>query len=133
EGKVGLVRRDPMAMKPFCGYNFADYWAHWIKVGAGLANPPRIYHVNWFRRDANGKFLWPGYGDNLRVLAWMLDRCAGRGGATETPIGNLPRASDLDLAGLDIAPDALAALLTVDHDDWRKEAAEIRAYLDEFG
>ena len=80
-GQVGVTRRDPMAMQPFCGYNFGDYWQHWLDVGARLARPPRIYHVNWFRRDAHGKFLWPGYGENLRVLAWMLDRCAGRSGA----------------------------------------------------
>ncbi|MBV6422473.1 MAG: Phosphoenolpyruvate carboxykinase [GTP] [Steroidobacteraceae bacterium] len=133
EGKVGMVRRDSMAMKPFCGYNFGDYFAHWIEVGSKLANPPRIYHVNWFRRDADGKFLWPGFGDNLRVLAWMLDRCSGRGGAVETPIGNLPRPGDLNLAGLDIAPATLDALLRVDAGEWRKEAAEIRAYLGEFG
>ena len=78
-GQVGVVRRDPMAMQPFCGYNFGDYWQHWLNVGAKLRNPPRIYHVNWFRRDAQGKFLWPGFGENLRVLAWMLERCAGTG------------------------------------------------------
>ena len=89
-GQQGVVRRDPMAMLPFCGYNFADYWQHWLNIGAKLARPPRIYHVNWFRRDAQNKFLWPGYGENLRVLEWMLDRCAGNAGATETPIGRLP-------------------------------------------
>ena len=101
-GQVGVVRRDPMAMKPFCGYNFGDYWAHWLEVGAPLKHPPRIFHVNWFRQNAAGKFLWPGFGENLRVLAWMLDRCAGRAGAVETPIGYLPRAGDLNTAGLDI-------------------------------
>ena len=133
EGKVGVVRRDPMAMKPFCGYNFADYFGHWIGVGARLARPPRVYHVNWFRRDADGKFLWPGFGDNLRVLAWMLDRCNGRGGAAETPIGFVPRAGDLNLAGLELAPAALDALLAVDAAEWRKEAADIRSYLGEYG
>ena len=81
---MGVVRRDPMAMQPFCGYNFGDYWQHWLNVGAKLTRPPRIYHVNWFRRDAQGKFLWPGYGENLRVLEWMLERCAGSVGANET-------------------------------------------------
>ena len=133
EGKVGMVRRDSMAMKPFCGYNFGDYFAHWIEVGSKLANPPRIYHVNWFRRDADGKFLWPGFGDNLRVLAWMLDRCSGRGGAVESAIGFLPRARDLNLSGLNLAPGTLDSLLAVDPVEWRKEAAEIRAYLGEFG
>src|SRR5690606_17476626 len=113
EGKVGMVRRDSMAMKPFCGYNFADYFAHWINVGSQLARPPRIYHVNWFRRDADGKFLWPGFGDNLRVLAWMLERCSGRGGAVESAIGFLPRASDLNLSGLNLAPGTLDALLAI--------------------
>ncbi|MGH8267895.1 MAG: phosphoenolpyruvate carboxykinase (GTP), partial [Steroidobacteraceae bacterium] len=98
-GQVGVVRRDPMAMQPFCGYNFADYWQHWLDVGAKLARPPRIYHVNWFRRDAQGKFLWPGYGENLRVLAWMLDRCAGKAGAAESAIGWLPSPTDLDTSG----------------------------------
>jgi phosphoenolpyruvate carboxykinase (GTP) len=122
-----------MAMQPFCGYNFGDYWRHWLNVGAKLARPPRLYHVNWFRRDAQGKFLWPGYGENLRVLAWMLDRCAGRSGATESPIGWLPRPGDLDLRGLDVGPQALAALLTVDPALWRKEVAEIRDYLGKYG
>jgi phosphoenolpyruvate carboxykinase (GTP) len=132
-GQVGVVRRDPMAMQPFCGYNFADYWAHWLNVGSKLANPPRIYHVNWFRRDANGKFLWPGYGENLRVLAWMLDRCAGTASATESPIGFLPRPEDLNTKGLNIDPQALQSLLTVDPALWRKEVADMRAYLQQYG
>jgi phosphoenolpyruvate carboxykinase (GTP) len=132
-GQVGVTRRDPMAMQPFCGYNFGDYWQHWLNVGAKLARPPRIYHVNWFRRDAQGKFLWPGYGENLRVLAWMLERCAGSVGATATAIGNVPRAQDLNTQGLQLAPEALAALLTVDAGLWRKEAAEIGEYLAKFG
>jgi phosphoenolpyruvate carboxykinase (GTP) len=102
-------------------------------VGAKLARPPRIYHVNWFRRDAQGKFLWPGSGENLRVLAWMLERCAGSVGATATAIGNVPRAQDLNTRGLQLAPEALAALLTVDAGLWRKEAAEIGEYLAKFG
>jgi phosphoenolpyruvate carboxykinase (GTP) len=132
-GEAGVLRRDPMAMKPFAGYNFADYWSHWYRMGDRLTRPPKIYHVNWFRRDAQGRFLWPGYGENLRVLAWMLERCAGRGGATETPIGFLPREQDLNLAGLDLARDALHELLSVDRALWGREAAELSAYIDEFG
>ena len=132
-GQVGVTRRDPMAMQPFCGYNFGDYWQHWLDVGARLPRPPRIYHVNWFRRDANGKYLWPGFGENLRVLAWMLERCAGRAGATESAIGRLPRSEDLDLRGLDLGPQALAALLTVDPALWRKEIVELREYLGKYG
>jgi phosphoenolpyruvate carboxykinase (GTP) len=132
-GQVGVVRRDPMAMKPFAGYNFGDYWAHWLKVGASLRNPPRIFHVNWFRQNAAGKFLWPGFGENLRVLAWILDRCAGRADALDTPIGNMPRAGDLNTAGLDISPAALAELTAVPNAAWRKEIESLRQYLLEFG
>jgi phosphoenolpyruvate carboxykinase (GTP) len=132
-GRVGVVRRDPMAMQPFCGYNFADYWRHWLTVGAKLTRAPRIFHVNWFRRDAQGKFLWPGFGDNLRVLAWMLDRCGDRAGAVDTAIGLLPRAQDLELQGLSLGEESLRALLSVDPALWRKEAADIRAYLEQYG
>ena len=132
-GQAGVLRRDPMAMKPFAGYNYGDYWAHWLAMGAKLNHPPKIYHVNWFRRDADGKFLWPGFGDNLRVLEWIIDRCSGKAGAQETAIGNLPRAEDLDLAGLDLAPGVLAQLLSVQAEEWRAEAADIEKYLDEYG
>lgn len=132
-GQQGVVRRDPMAMLPFCGYNFADYWQHWLNIGAKLARPPRIYHVNWFRRDAQNKFLWPGYGENLRVLEWMLDRCAGNAGATDTPIGRLPRPEDIDTRGLNVGPDAMQALLSVDPNSWKKEAADMRAYFEQYG
>lgn len=132
-GEVGVTRRDPMAMQPFCGYNFGDYWRHWLAVGARLTHPPRIYHVNWFRRDAQGKFLWPGYGENLRVLAWMLGRCAGTAGATETALGRLPRPEDLDTHGLHLEASALQALLNVDPALWRQEFGEIRAYLARYG
>ena len=132
-GQVGVTRRDPMAMQPFCGYNFGDYWRHWLEVGKQLARPPGIYHVNWFRRDANGKFLWPGFGENLRVLAWMLERCGGRAGASDSAIGRLPRPEDLDLQGLDLAPQALAALFAIDPALWRKEIAELREYLGRYG
>ncbi|MEO8316182.1 MAG: phosphoenolpyruvate carboxykinase (GTP) [Pseudomonadota bacterium] len=132
-GAVGVVRRDSMAMKPFCGYNFADYFQHWLNIGAKLKKPPKIFHVNWFRQGQDGKFLWPGFGDNLRVLEWMLDRVAGRAGAQETAIGNLPRAADLNLAGLDISTAVVEDLLSVKADAWRKEVADIRSYLGEYG
>src|SRR5262249_34845339 len=125
--------RDPMAMQPFCGYNFGDYWRHWLDVGAKLARPPGIFHVNWFRRDAAGKFLWPGYGENLRVLEWMLSRCAGRGGAEDTPIGYLPRPEDLNTRGLTVTAEAMKGLLSVDPELWRKEVAEVRTYLERYG
>jgi phosphoenolpyruvate carboxykinase (GTP) len=132
-GAVGVVRRDPMAMKPFCGYNFADYWAHWLNVGAKLKSPPQIFHVNWFRRDAAGNYLWPGFSENLRVLRWMIERCAGKAHAADTPIGFMPAAADLDTAGLDLAPQNLDALLSVDADLWRTELNDIGGYLNEYG
>jgi phosphoenolpyruvate carboxykinase (GTP) len=132
-GQVGVVRRDPMAMKPFAGYNFGDYWRHWLSIGRRLTNPPRIYHVNWFRRDGQGKFLWPGYGENLRVLAWMLDRVRGKAGAQETAIGHLPRPQDLDLRGLGIARETLDELLAVHPEQWQREMTEMREYLADFG
>lgn len=132
-GAVGVVRRDSMAMKPFCGYNFADYFAHWLSFNERLTHLPRIFHVNWFRKGSDGKFLWPGFGDNLRVLQWIIDRCAGRAGAQETAIGHLPRREDLDLRGLEHLNGALDDLLRVDADGWRREADEIGGYLDGFG
>jgi len=132
-GAVGVVRRDPMAMKPFAGYNFADYWSHWIDVGAKLKSPPQIFHVNWFRQDAAGKFLWPGFGENLRVLRWIIDRCKGSAQARETAIGLLPNAADLDTQGLDIAPGAIEELLSVSPQLWRTELTGIATYLAEFG
>ncbi len=131
-GAVGVVRRDPMAMKPFAGYHFGDYWSHWLDVGARLTRPPAIFHVNWFRQDAGGRYLWPGFGENLRVLAWMLARCGGASGARETPIGWLPRPQDLDLQGVAVAPDALDELLAVDLTAWREELAAIESYFGEF-
>ncbi|HEX4243907.1 MAG TPA: phosphoenolpyruvate carboxykinase (GTP) [Steroidobacteraceae bacterium] len=130
---VGVVRRDPMAMKPFAGYNFADYWSHWINVGASLKSPPQIFHVNWFRQDAAGKFLWPGFGENLRVLRWIIDRCKGTAKARDTAIGHLPNAADLDVEGLDVAPHALEELLAVHPKLWRDEFAAIHKYFGEFG
>ncbi|MGC4027563.1 MAG: phosphoenolpyruvate carboxykinase (GTP) [Steroidobacteraceae bacterium] len=132
-GAVGVVRRDSMAMKPFCGYNFGDYWQHWLNVGAGLKNPPKVFHVNWFRQGADGKFLWPGFGDNLRPIAWALERCSGKAEAQDTAIGYMPRPQDLNLKGVDITPAALEEILSVKPDAWRKEVADIRKYLAEFG
>ena len=131
-GQVGIVRRDPMAMKPFCGYHFGDYWAHWLSVGEKLTQPPKIFQVNWFRRDADGGFIWPGFGENLRVLEWVLGRCAGEAGAHETPVGLLPVVDDLNLDGLAERPD-METLLAVDEDGWREELASIEAFLTEYG
>jgi phosphoenolpyruvate carboxykinase (GTP) len=132
-GQMGVVRRDSMAMKPFAGYNFGDYWKHWLAVGQKAQRAPKIFHVNWFRQDRNGRFLWPGFGENLRVLRWIADRCEGKVEAIETPIGFLPRKQDLDISGLDMDPSALDTLLSVDYGAWRQEVDAIGKYLDEFG
>jgi phosphoenolpyruvate carboxykinase (GTP) len=132
-GAVGVVRRDSMAMKPFAGYNFGDYFAHWLSFDTPGAKLPKIFHVNWFRKDAGGKFMWPGFGDNLRVLEWMLRRVAGEAGAVETPIGNLPRPSDLNVDGLDLDDATLEQLLAVDRTGWKHEMESIGEYLDSYG
>ncbi len=132
-GKVGVTRRDPMAMLPFCGYNMADYFAHWLEMGPKLKKPPKIFHVNWFRRDADGKFLWPGYGENVRVLKWMLDRIEGRAGATETPIGCVPTPSSLTLDGLSISRGTLEELLSVNPSDWTDEERGVDEFFAKFG
>jgi phosphoenolpyruvate carboxykinase (GTP) len=132
-GQVGVVRRDPMAMKPFCGYNFADYWAHWLSFADRSKKLPGVFHVNWFRRDSAGKFLWPGYGENLRVLRWIIERCAGRAGAVETPIGHLPKPSDIDTRGLDVSSATLEQLLAVDSAQWRAEMADLGQFFAGFG
>ena len=132
-GAVGVPRNDPMAMLPFCGYNMADYFGHWLKVGERLTNPPKIFYVNWFRTDDDGKFLWPGYGDNIRVLSWMVDRVRGEGAAVPTVIGNVPAAHALDASGLGIDEAQLAALLAVDPSAWSGEAEAHRAFLEKFG
>ncbi|HSD15932.1 MAG TPA: phosphoenolpyruvate carboxykinase (GTP) [Thermomonas sp.] len=132
-GQVGVMRRDPMAMKPFCGYNFADYFAHWLSFDKAGAALPKVFHVNWFRKGADGKFLWPGFGDNLRVLEWIVGRVEGTAGAIETPIGLLPREHDLDLRGLDLGDEARALLFGFDQTGWQAEFASIGDYLDGYG
>ncbi|MEO7775505.1 MAG: phosphoenolpyruvate carboxykinase (GTP) [Steroidobacteraceae bacterium] len=132
-GAVGIVRRDPMAMKPFAGYNFGDYWGHWLNVGAKLKSPPKIFHVNWFRLGADGKFLWPGFGDNLRVLDWMIERINGRATAQDTAIGFMPKPEDINVKGLDIDAGTLNELTSIKPEQWKKEVADVRAYLKEFG
>jgi phosphoenolpyruvate carboxykinase (GTP) len=133
-GKVGQLRRDPMAMLPFCGYNMGDYFAHYLNVGSRPgAKLPRIFYVNWFRTDENGKFLWPGYGENSRVLKWIFERCDGKAGAVDTPIGRLPRATDLDTQGLNLSTANLAKLLSVDVDGWIAEVPLIREHFAKFG
>jgi phosphoenolpyruvate carboxykinase (GTP) len=131
-GQTGVVRRDPMAMKPFCGYNYGDYWRHWLSLSGKIQKLPHIFHVNWFRQDRDGKFMWPGYGENLRVLRWIAERCEGKVSATETPIGYLPRKEDFDVRGLDIGPTTLDTLLSVDTTAWRTEMDAVGKYLDEF-
>jgi phosphoenolpyruvate carboxykinase (GTP) len=132
-GAVGVSRRDPMAMLPFCGYNMGDYFGHWLAMGAKLKNPPKIFHVNWFRKGADGKFLWPGYGENVRVLKWMLDRIEGRAAATETPIGNVPTPASLTLDGLSISRDTLNELLSVNSGDWLAEDQAVGEFFSKFG
>jgi phosphoenolpyruvate carboxykinase (GTP) len=132
-GEVGVIRRDPMAMLPFCGYNMADYFGHWLAMGKKIPHAPKIFHVNWFRRGADGKFLWPGYGENVRVLKWILERVEGGGVARETPIGYVPGTGGLTLDGLQLAPGALEELLRVDPDDWQAELDDTRQFFDKFG
>ncbi len=132
-GAVGVLRHDPMAMKPFAGYHMADYFGHWIEMGKKVKNPPRIFNVNWFRQDENGEFLWPGFGDNMRVLDWILKRCDGKVDAKETAIGYVPYAKDIDLEGLDYSTEKLESILYIDKKRWSKEADEIAGYYEQFG
>lgn len=132
-GAVGVMRRDPMAMKPFCGYNFADYFAHWLSFDQAGAKLPKIFHVNWFRKGGDGRFLWPGFGENLRVLEWMIRRVEGRAEAVETPIGHLPRAEALNLDGVALSDEAHELLFGFDRAGWQAEFASIGEYLREFG
>ena len=132
-GAVGVVRRDPMAMLPFCGYNMGDYFSHWLRIGREVDRPPLVFHVNWFRTDDRGRFVWPGFGQNLRVLLWIAARVSGRGAATETPIGLVPTESALDWDGLDLSPAERKLLLSVDRHEWSTEVPEIRAFFERFG
>lgn len=132
-GAVGVVRRDPMAMRPFVGYNMADYFAHWIEMGKKITNKPKIFNVNWFRTDENGKFIWPGFGDNLRVLEWILARCENKVDAREVPIGYVPYAKDINIEGLSITEDTVEDLLSVDKETWKEEAKGIEEFYAQFG
>ena len=133
EGTVGETRRDPMAMLPFCGYHMGDYWQHWLDMEKAIANPPKIFNVNWFRTDDQGNFIWPGFSENLRVVEWILKRCFDEVGARETEIGYLPNVEDINLDGVDVDRETLASLLSVDRDLWREEAKQIRAFYAQFG
>lgn len=133
-GAVGVVRRDPMAMLPFCGYNMGDYWQHWLDMGKRASNPPKIFNVNWFRIGDNGEYLWPGFGENLRVLDWIIDRCEGSQAAVEEPIGYLPRPEDISIEGLEeVSIDTVRNLLAVDYDLWQAEAESIGEFYGKFG
>ncbi|MBQ0101818.1 MAG: phosphoenolpyruvate carboxykinase (GTP), partial [Firmicutes bacterium] len=127
-GAVGVVRRDPMAMRPFVGYNMGDYFAHWLEMGKKIPNPPAIFHVNWFRTDDEGKFIWPGYGDNMRVLLWILDRVAGKAIANKTAIGYIPDSKEINVEGLDITREAMESLLTVDNAAWLEDIENIKEF-----
>jgi phosphoenolpyruvate carboxykinase (GTP) len=132
-GAVGVARNDPMAMLPFCGYNMGDYFAHWLAVGQKLSRAPKIFHVNWFRTGENGRFLWPGFGDNIRVLKWILDRVEGRAAAREAVIGLVPHEDAIDLSGMDFPRDRLFELLAVDVGAWLQEAGRTLEFLGRFG
>jgi phosphoenolpyruvate carboxykinase (GTP) len=132
-GKTGVLRRDPMAMLAFCGYNMGDYFGHWLKMGRAVAHPPRIFRVNWFRVDERGKFIWPGFGENLRVIKWILERCDGIGKGKETPIGIVPTADAIDRAGLKISDEAMQQLTTVEPGDWADASADQETFFKSLG
>lgn len=132
-GKVGVVRRDPMAMLPFCAYDMADYFAHWLAMGKAMKHPPAIFRVNWFRKGENGKFLWPGFGENVRILKWILERLRGKTGARETFIGSLPEDGSIDIHGLSVTRDQMKTLTALDREGWRREAEEMGAFFRKFG
>jgi len=131
-GKLGEVRRDPMAMLPFCGYNMAEYFRHWLQMGEKMVKLPKIFHVNWFRTDKSGKFLWPGFWENVRVLEWILDRCNNKVEALKTPIGYIPRPGDIDMTGLNLPKDSLEKLLKIDNKDWLEELKGIKKFFQQF-
>jgi phosphoenolpyruvate carboxykinase (GTP) len=133
-GKVGKLRFDPMAMLPFCGYHMADYWQHWLNLGATPgAVMPKVFYVNWFRKSPDGKWLWPGFGDNSRVLKWVVERCDGKGQVTKTPIGNLPTPDALDLTGLTVSQQDMKELLRVDPAEWLEVVPAMREHYAQFG
>ena len=134
-GQVGVVRRDPMAMLPFIGYNAGDYFHHWIAMGKqnDASKLPRIFYVNWFRRDADGDFLWPGFGENSRVLKWVVERLEGEAAAVDTPIGHVPAPGSLDIDGLDVTEEDLAAALAVEPAEWQRELPQIQEWFEKFG
>ena len=132
-GKVGVVRRDPMAMLPFCGYNMGDYFRHWLEMGEKMSNPPKIFHVNWFRTNEKGEFIWPGFGDNFRVIEWMLKRCENKVDAIVSPIGYMPKPEDINIEGLDISKDTLKSLLTIDKESWLEDVKSIEEFYAKIG
>src|SRR6185436_10717260 len=132
-GQVGVVRRDPMAMLPFCGYDMGSYLQHWLDMQARIPNPPKIFQVNWFRKGSNGKFLWPGYGENMRVLNWIIQRAHGRIGAQETPIGWVPRSTDLDLSGLNVPAEKIEQARAINPAEWKTELESMRDWFDKLG
>jgi phosphoenolpyruvate carboxykinase (GTP) len=134
-GKVGILRRDPMAMLPFCGYNLADYFGHWLRLGAQIPRPPKIFFINWFRMDENGRYIWPGFGENIRALKWIIARASrsGQEGAQETPIGFVPEKGGLDTNGLRIPEETLMKLSAVDREEWKGELEDARIFLNKFG
>jgi phosphoenolpyruvate carboxykinase (GTP) len=131
--QVGVLRRDPMAMIPFCGYNMGDYFGHWLNIGERLSQPPKIFSVNWFRVDEDGKFIWPGYSENIRVLKWIVDRVHNRAGARQTPVGLIPNYKDLNLDGLNTPAEKLKKILEVDMQEWTTEIDDVKKFLTQFG
>ena len=132
-GKQGEVRRDPMAMLPFCGYNMADYFEHWLRMGVRMKQQPKIFHVNWFRQDDDGNFLWPGYGENLRILEWILARCRGEFDAIKTSIGFVPKYEDIDMTGLDLPEKTFHKLFEINPENWKTEMEGVTEFFKKFG
>lgn len=132
-GKLGEVRRDPMAMLPFCGYNMADYFSHWLEMGGQMKKPPKIFFVNWFKRDEKGEFIWPGFSENLRILSWILERCDGRVDAIKTPLGYIPKYEDIDFTGLNFSKEEWDKLFLIDKDEWKKELESVKKFFGIFG
>jgi phosphoenolpyruvate carboxykinase (GTP) len=133
EGEVGRLRNDPMAMLPFCGYNMGDYFAHWLEMGERIKHKPRIFYVNWFRKNEKGKFIWPGFNENIRVLKWIWDRIKGKVGAEKTPIGYIPRKEDFDCEGLNLKDEDINELFKIDKNEWIKEFMEAKKFFEKFG